>query len=175
MVPRVEDFVAQAGDTAAERQLAGILREQPEEDRLRLIQQLLASGQPNCFRAALRLVKSSLHHRESLLQILDQGLRQADASVIGEWIGAVVAGLGFTRVMGVLAERVESDPEAVLKARYWLPRWVPIGNDAATEAVHALDRLIANRIKDDSRLRAWFHRVQGSPGADGVESGNGCK
>ncbi len=176
MVPRVEDFVAQAGDSGAERKLAGVLRAQPEEDRLQFIQQLIAAGQPKCFRAALRLVKSSLHQRESLLKILDQGLRQADASVISDWIEAVVAGLGFKRVVGVLAERVESNPEAVIKARYWLPKWVPSGNESALEAVHALDRLIAEKIKDDPRLQAWFRSVQGLPReqeAESRESGNG--
>jgi hypothetical protein len=161
MIPSVEDFVAQAGDSGAERKLASVLREQPEGDRLRFIQQLIAVGQPKSFRAALRLVKSCLHDRESLIEILDQGLRQADASVINDWLEAVVAGLGFKRVVGVLAERVENDPESVLKARYWLPKWVPAGNASATEAIHALDQAIRNKIKDDSRLQAWFRSVQG--------------
>ena len=161
MVPRVEDFVPQAGDSGAERKLASILREQPEEDRLQFIQRLIAVGQPKCFRAAFRLVKSCLHQRESLLKILDQGLRQADASVIEDWIEAVVSGLGFRRVVDILVNRVGSDPESVIKARYWLPKWIPEGNESAARAVRVLDELITNSIKDDPGLQTWFRSVQG--------------
>ena len=95
MVPSVEEFAGQAGDLGAERELAGVLRGQSEVDRLQFIQQLIASGESKCFRAALRLIKSSVDKRETLLKILDQGLRQADASVIKDWIEAVIGKLGI--------------------------------------------------------------------------------
>lgn len=163
MIPPIDDFAAKMGNSDVERQLAALLRQQSEEDRLQFIRQLIAIGQPKCFRAALRLVKSCLKSRESLLEILNQGLRQADASVIENWIEAVIAGLGFKRVLSVLSERIESDPESVIKARYWLPKWIPEGNKSATDAVHALDELIASRIKESPQLQTWFRSIQGFP------------
>ncbi len=161
MVPSLEEFVPVVGDSAAERKLAKALREQPAEDRLQFIQRLIAVKQPKCLRTGLRLVKSCVQDRRSLLQILDQGLREADASVVADWIEAVVSGLGFKRVVGVLADRLDTDPESVIKARYWLPQWVPSEDTAALEAVRALDRQIAEKVQGDDRLQSLFHAVQG--------------
>ena len=161
MIPPIDDFVPQMGNSAVERRLATLLRQQPEEDRLQFIQQLLAAGKPKCVRAALRLVKSCLKSHKSLLAILDQGLQQADASMIENWMEAVVSGLGLKRLLSALSNRVESDPESVIKARYWLPKWIPMGETTAIDAVHELDELIANRIKENSRLQTWFRSIQG--------------
>ena len=66
---------------------------------------------------------------------------------------------GFKRVVGLLTDRVESDPESVINARYWLPKWIPADNGKATAVVHALDRKIAEKTKDDPRLQSLFRAV----------------
>ncbi len=167
MVPRIDDYIDEMGNSAAERRLASLLRNQPEEDRLLFVQQLIATGRTKCFWAALRLIKSCLKDRTSLRTILDQGLREADASLIADWIEAVIAGLGFRKVLDVLAKRVESDPESVIKARYWLPKWMSTGNQSDIDSVHNLDELIGRRIKGDPRLQTWFCSVLGLPQGNG--------
>jgi len=160
MTLKLEDFIAGAGDSDVERKLGASLRKLPEEKRLQIVQELIGVKDSKCFRAALRFVKSSLHQPKSLITILNQGLEQADASVIRDWIGAVVPGLGFRRVVGELSRKVESDPKSVIRARYWLPRWIPDGDESAVKFVGHLDQLIEHRVKDTPDLLEQLQQVR---------------
>jgi hypothetical protein len=125
---RVEDFADKLRDTKVERALAKALKQEPEEERYRFIQELLWHDRSACQSVAFKLMRSCLKKRESFERLLHQGLEQGNASTIRWWLEAVVDALGFRRVVSLLGERLKTDPVAVIKARYWLPLWLPKDN-----------------------------------------------
>ncbi len=149
---RVEDYVTKFRNSDMERHLASELRKQPEEERLRFVQEVLASGHRGSFAVALWLAKTCLRDRRSFEAILNQGLDQADASVIKHWLEAVVNGLGFRRVVAILSTRLRVDPTSVIRARYWLPKWLPRDKKSAVDALGRLNQQIEDLIKENPNL-----------------------
>ena len=103
------------------RELAASLRTRPEGERFEFIQCLL----PRHPVLALQLANASLRERCHFESLLQQGLKTADASSIQFWLEAIVPRLGARRVLSTLESTVETDPDAVDKALYWLPRFLP--------------------------------------------------
>ena len=103
------------------RELAASLRQRSESERFEFIQCLL-SRQPVL---ALQLANACLRERHYFDALLQQGFQTADASSIQFWLEAIVPRLGARRVLAALEVLVDTDPDAVDKALYWLPRFVP--------------------------------------------------
>jgi hypothetical protein len=153
MTLRVEDYVGRLRDTKVERELAKALRQEPEEERYRFIQQLFWHERFAYPTVAFELVRKCLHKRELLEAILQQGLEHGNASTIRWWLEAVIHGLGFRRVVTLLTERVKTDPVAVIKARYHLPLALARDKPRALQALQDLDTALAEAAKGSERLQ----------------------
>ena len=117
-------------DSKKETALAQRLRELPEDERFALIYECLQ------YRTVLglSLATSCLQKPMYFQQILEQGLQRADASAIRFWLECAVPRLGVRRVLHVLTQTLETNPGAVEKALYWLPRFMPRDDERAMEA-----------------------------------------
>jgi len=114
----VKDLVGKTGADVNVEELKKQLRRLPEAERFSFIQECLAHG---LISWALALAKSCLRSGEYVARLLEHGLRVADASSIKYWLECAVAKLGGRRVVRIVASQLESNPEGVAKAVYWLP------------------------------------------------------
>src|SRR5258708_31981786 len=135
MAIRAEDYLGERRDSQREDALAKQLRQEPEAERLAFIHELLDTKPV----VALKLARTCLQQPASFERILQHGLDHADVSSIKLWLEAVVSGLGFHQVLSILSTRLATDPIAVAKARYWLPKWLPQENPRAMQDLRDLD------------------------------------
>ncbi|WP_422928584.1 hypothetical protein [Singulisphaera sp. PoT] len=112
-----KDYIGRVRDSVWERDLASHLRQATEQERLAFVSEL-AKSSPG---VALVLARRTLAENRSYEVLLDQGLAHADASGIRPWLECVVPRLGFRKVLRRLGEAVDSNPDGVAKALYWLP------------------------------------------------------
>jgi len=68
------------------------------------------------------------------------------------WLKCVVPKLGFRRVISTLDKKLDTDPVAVDKALYWLPRLMPKGDMTSAQALRELQDVFARRKDDAERL-----------------------
>ncbi|MGH9839003.1 MAG: DUF433 domain-containing protein [Blastocatellia bacterium] len=140
MMLKVEDYVFRRRDSVWERELARQLRELPEAERFEFINEFL-----NHTLLGLMFANKCLREPKYFKQLLYRGLETADASSIKEWLECVVPRLGFNRVIAILREEVERDPQAVDKAVYWMHGFVPDGDPEARQALRELVALVASK------------------------------
>lgn len=152
MALRVEDYAPRLRDSKVERELAAELKKLPEAERLQFIIELMYCGLPHCFAVGLWLAKTCLKERQSLETILTQGLERGDASTVKHWIEAVIHGLGFRTVVRLVSERIATDPGSVIKAEYWLRKWIPKDNQADADAFSALHEAVEQIMRDDPTI-----------------------
>ncbi|HKX29236.1 MAG TPA: hypothetical protein VJ302_16185 [Blastocatellia bacterium] len=134
---RVEDHLDDLRDAKLRDRLAGYLKEYPEEERFQFIRAAIAYHMVG----ALRLANSCLRKREYFVEILELGLRVADASSILLWLQCVTPRLGIRRVVSILSDRIKTEPDQVKKALYWLPTFLKPGDSETASALRALGEL----------------------------------
>jgi hypothetical protein len=160
MNSELDDYIPNLGDSAVEREVAQILRSNPEESRLAFIEKLIAFGDAKLFRTAFRLARSTLSGRDTALGFLAHGCEKADASTIRHWLEVASPLLGPRRLIQFFADRLPTDPVSVIKARYWLPTVLPSEGDASAEMLRRLDQMIADRVRGHADLEKWFAAMQ---------------
>jgi hypothetical protein len=133
-------------DDRTENELAALLRDQPEETKLEVVQSLLSTERT--MRSGLRLASRCLRSPESMVAVINRALDKGDASIIPHWVGPFVPRLGFRKLVQLLRERVKTDPKSVAKARYWLPQWQPKDNAPAGDLVAQLDDELRAALPD---------------------------
>jgi hypothetical protein len=125
-----------------EAELLKLLRDLPESDRLEAVQRVVKYNPP----LSLRLASRVLQQKQSFLTLLKQGLKRSDASEMELWLKHVVPKLGFRPVVETLRNALGTDAQAVEKALYWLPRFLPQGDEKSQKAFLSL--LTAAGISD---------------------------
>jgi hypothetical protein len=156
MAIRAEDYLGKRRDSRREDALAKQLRQMPEAERLAFIDELLGTKPV----IALKLARTCLQQPASFEHILQHGLDHADASSINLWLEAVVNGLGFRRLASILGAKLATSPLAVVKARYWLPKWLPNNNPQAQQALRDLDAELAEVGKKNDMVARSLHPHQ---------------
>jgi len=115
MLP-VEDYVGQRRDSAKERALARELRARPESERFEFIQGLMPLNTP----LGLEMARTTLNEPRYFEAILDQAVRETDASSIRWYLECVVGRMGFPKTIHWLQECAADHPRGVGFARYHL-------------------------------------------------------
>jgi hypothetical protein len=98
----------------------------PEEDRFNEINAILDRNVV----VGLKLV-NLLKNRKYFNLLLEKGLEKANASEIEIWLKYLVPHIGFRRVIAILSSKLSEQPDAVDKALYWLPKFLPKGDRQA--------------------------------------------
>jgi DNA-directed RNA polymerase subunit RPC12/RpoP len=145
-MPLVEDYIGLRRDSKIEREIARTLRQFPEQERFRFLQEWLRHPPAPGYSMGFTLVKTCLQKREYLEAILSLGLESADASRIRWWLDSVNR-LGIRRTAQFLARRAASHPEAVRKALYWLRHRVPPTDMELSRAVDAVEEAVADAVR----------------------------
>lgn len=79
----------------------------------------------------LKMAKAVLKNKQYFQLLLERGLEKANASEIELWLKYLLPRLGFRRVIAILSEKLSLEPHKVDKAIYWLPKFIPKGNEQA--------------------------------------------
>jgi len=108
--------------TALQQRLINV----PEEDRFNEINAILDRNVV----VGLKLV-NLLKNRKYFNLLLERGLEKANASEIEIWLKYLVPHIGFRRVIAILSSKLSEQPDAVDKALYWLPKFLPKGDRQA--------------------------------------------
>jgi len=117
----VKDFVESPRDTARETVLKRELRLLPESERFVFIQTCLDFTGYRIGGLGLLLATSCLESKTYILPLLEKGLVAADASTIKFWLEFAVAKLGERKTIAILFDKLDTEPDVVGKALYWLP------------------------------------------------------
>jgi hypothetical protein len=139
---RAEDFQYRPRISEREREMARKLRQLPEEERFQFIQEALRRDRVARI-VGLKLANACLRRKAYFENILDQGLETADASDIKIWLECVIPRLGFHKVVGLLTDKLATNPKVVDKARYWLGYFLPDNDPRAAEALSELNRVMS--------------------------------
>ena len=121
MEPELDEYVGRRRDSKRERELLKRLKLMPEDACYSFVLRLLQRDR----RIGLHMASASLRQKRHFQEILEIGLKEGDASTILPWLECAVPKLGFRLVVSALDSRVESDPQAVDNAAYWMPRFKP--------------------------------------------------
>ncbi|MBD2693882.1 hypothetical protein [Anabaena catenula] len=80
----------------------------------------------------LKLANAVLKNKTYFEILLERGLETANASSIELWLKYLLPRLGYRRVIDILSDKLNSEhPQQVAKASYWLPKFLPKGNERA--------------------------------------------
>jgi hypothetical protein len=79
----------------------------------------------------LKLANTVLKNKKYFELLVERGLEEADASEIELWLKYLLPRLGFRRIMAILSNKLSEHPQKVDKASYWLPKFLPQGNEQA--------------------------------------------
>jgi hypothetical protein len=86
----------------------------------------------------LKLANAILKNKKYFEILLERGVAEANASEIELWLKYLLPRLGFRRVMGILYDKLSEHPQEVRKALYWLPKFLPKGNEYAVKLLKEL-------------------------------------
>ena len=117
----IKDFVESPRDTARENALKRELRLLPESERFAFIQTCFDITGYRIGGFGLLLAMSCLQSKNFVLPLLDKGLPAADASTIKFWLEFAVAKVGERKTTAILFDKLDTEPDDVGKALYWLP------------------------------------------------------
>ncbi len=135
----IDEYSLHPRDSRRERELLCRLRAMPEEARFNIVRRLLLQNK----QMGLLMASGALQQPRYFEEILEMGLKVGNASTILPWLECAVPKLGFRRVVSSLSSRIETEPEAVANAVYWMPRFKP-QNDPKAE--QAWDNLKARQV-----------------------------
>lgn len=152
MEPELDDYVRRPRDGKREKELLKRLKQMPEAARYSFVRKLLQHDK----RIGLLMATGSLQQKHYFQEILEIGLKEGNASTILPWLECAVPKLGFRQVIVSLDSRVDSEPEAVDNAVYWMPRFKPQNNPAADQAWEQL------KIRRQQKAASGAHFVSAS-------------
>ncbi len=136
-----KDHAEISSDIRPNRDLASELRRLPEKDCLPIIQEIVRHDTL----LGLRLANVCLQKKSYFEAIYRQGLEIADASGIRFWLECVVPKLGLSRIVEILREELDTNPEAVDKALYWLPQFLETNDPHESHALQDLRDMAQRR------------------------------
>ncbi len=110
-------------ENALKKRLNGLTEPVQFDEINALIERDIISG--------LKVANVILKNKKYFEILLERGLEKANASEIELWLKYLLPHLGFRRVIAILSNKLSKQPEAVAKALYWLPKFLPKGNDQA--------------------------------------------
>lgn len=134
----MKNFESRPRNSVRERKLAQELRQQPEEARFQFVQELLKNDDV----VALALANACLRKKSYFEAILLQALETHARVNLNLWLKCVVPRLGYRRVVALVTEKLETNPEAVNKALYYLCGLLPKDDPRATQALLKLSELM---------------------------------
>ncbi len=112
-------------NATTENALKKWLRSIPDTDRFEFISKCLDYRGYASENFALQLATSCINLKNDALAIFHRGLLEPDASSIKFWLDFAIRKLGAKSVILEIASRIDSHPDLVDKALYWLPSLVP--------------------------------------------------
>ncbi len=112
-------------NSVTERNLKTWLRSLSEDERFQFISACLDYSGCTNERFALQLAISCIRRKKDSLAILRRGMSTSDASTIKFWLDFAIRKLGAKAVIREIASRIDTQPNMVHKALYWLPSLVP--------------------------------------------------
>ncbi|MCC5663465.1 hypothetical protein LC653_05830 [Nostoc sp. CHAB 5784] len=86
----------------------------------------------------LKLANAILKNKRYFEILLERGVAEANASEIELWLKYLLPRLGFRRVIAILSGKLSEQPQEVRKASYWLPKFLPKGNEQAAKLLKEL-------------------------------------
>jgi hypothetical protein len=86
----------------------------------------------------LKLANAILKNKKYFEILLERGVEEANASEIELWLKYLLPRVGFRRVMFILSDKLSEQPQQVRKASYWLPKFLPKGNQEAARLLKEL-------------------------------------
>jgi hypothetical protein len=117
----IRSFVNYPRDKARENTLKRELRLLPESERFAFIQKCFDITGYRIGGLGLILTNSCLQSKSYIIPLLEKGLIAADASTIKFWLEFTVTKLGERKTFAILFDLLETKPEVMGKALYWLP------------------------------------------------------
>lgn len=111
----VRDYVGKSRDSTLETKLAEQLREMDPDDAFAFIAEYVDHDEV----VGLSLASRSLRRRSDFDSLLRKGFKRADASSIRFWLKCCVNRLGPRRIVTILREVIQADPEVGRKVFYW--------------------------------------------------------
>lgn len=136
--PILDDLLARLPDENTEAAIAPILRRISEEERRKILDALVDNSATAG--AGLRLAVRTLETPALLEHFFGRAIEICNASSARVFLGPYVSRLGIRRTFRILRDRLQNDPLAVRKARYWLPSMLPRDNPQAVEYLFQLDQ-----------------------------------
>ncbi len=137
---KVENHINDLRDERLRDNFARRLKKYSEEDRFEFIKTALSYD----VIGALKLANSCLRRRAYFAEIFEQGLQEADASSILWWLQCVVPRLGMKRILNILNDKLETEPNQVRKAIYWLPKFLKPGDTKTASSICSLKEKVVN-------------------------------
>lgn len=153
----IKDCLRRPRDSKREREFLQRLRKLPEETRYDIVRQLLQQDKG----IGLLMASSVLQQKRYFEKILEMGFQVGDASTILPWLECAVPKLGFHKVILALNNRLDSDPNAVDNALYWMSRFKP-QNDPKADRVLEDIRTRQQKIADKRAALASNKALVGS-------------
>lgn len=120
----------------------------PESDQFDEINTLLNR---DCI-IGLKLANAVLNNKKYFELLLEQGLEKANASEIELWLQYLIPRIGFRRVIAILSNKLLEQPQQVAKAAYWLPKFLPKGNEQAA-------KMLKNLLNQDKQMLSGEYKA----------------
>ena len=158
MEPEVDDYVRRPRDGKREKELLKRLKQMPEEARYSFVRKLLQQDK----RIGLLMATGSLRQKRYFQEILEIGFKEGNASTILPWLECAVPKLGFRQVILSLDRRVDSEPEAVDNAVYWMPRFKPQNDPEADRVWERLKTRTQKKLDTGTQFAAMNTTMEGS-------------
>jgi len=152
MQAELEEYIHCRRDSKREQDFLRRLREIPEETRYAIIQRLLEKSHW----LGLIMANGSLQNPRYFEAILQMGFKVGDASSIRFWLDCTVPKLGFRKVVCMLIALMGTNPVAVAKAIYWMPRFKPQNNPKADQAWNDLKARQEKTVNPERSEPAWI-------------------
>ena len=115
----VAEYARLRRDAKRENETAAWLRGLEEPERVGFLTEL---AELNAYAATVLIRKSQLGPK-ALAVFLKYGLRVGDASSVDWWIEATHRGLGPKKLVSEIRSQIQSNPEGVEKALYFVPQY----------------------------------------------------
>ena len=140
---QVKLYASDRRESVREKELAHLLRQEPEEDRYTIIQECLQISHL----LGLLFARKCLSRPKYFKAILIEGIEIADAHGIQFWLKCTVSPLGMKRVLHILEEKVKVNPREVAKVLYHLPAYLSPMASSAMYRIYQLRKALEEQSK----------------------------
>jgi len=130
----VDQYIALPRETNRENNLKKTLRKLSDKERedwtWELIEKTPGWG--------IEIASTCCRRKPFFEKILEKGLETSDVSQIYWWLDCVIPKLGFKKVLFILKDTLEVNPNAVARTLYWLPGFLDRKNKKQLAAYRML-------------------------------------